>query len=76
MTTLEKHLKEVTPKALREFREDAELFISFASSRGKNGFVQIGVNGKGNYVTKDRRNKIIEYVNSLQAVEEYNRLLS
>lgn len=76
MTTLEKHLQEITPKALREFREDTELFMTFASSSGKNGLVQLGVNGKGNYITKHRRNKIVEHANSLQAVQEYTKLLS
>jgi hypothetical protein len=69
------HLKHITPKALRDFRDDENTFISFASSTGKNGLIQLGLNGKGNYcvIIKD---KVEEHINILQAVDRYTELVS
>lgn len=73
---MNKHLEEVTPKKLIDFREDPENFTTFASSLGNRGFVRLGVSGKGNYITKLAGEPIIEYANSLQAVEAYKKLIS
>lgn len=69
------HLKYITPKSLRDFRDDTNTFISFASSTGKNGLIQLGLNGKGNYCVKIK-DRVEEHANSLQAVDRYVELVS
>lgn len=75
MKNKEKHLEQITLGALAEFRNDEDSFIAYASSTSSLGRIQIGVNLKGNYVTKEGINKPFEHKNAAQAIQEYKRLL-
>jgi len=68
---IKQHLEIVTPENLRLFRDGSETFISFASSICKNGRIEVGVNGKGQYGVKTR-NGLEVFMNALQAVKDYS----
>lgn len=72
---VKEHMKLVTPNALRQFRSDEETFISFASSVGKFGHVEIGVNVKGRYVVRTKDSSKT-FVVADDAVKEYERLIT
>jgi hypothetical protein len=66
------HLKNVTVENLEEFRKEA--FVSFASSTGRNGRFEIGVDAFSRYVVK-HNDKILIYNDAESAVEMYHELV-
>jgi len=66
------HLQNVTVANLEEFKNEA--FVSFASSTGRNGRFEIGVDAYSRYVVKDN-GKILIYNNAESAVEMYHELV-
>lgn len=76
MTPLEKHFEGITPEKLKEFREDPTLFVTYASSTSKNGFLELGLTGSGNYATRLSRKDTLVHKTPLQAVEHYKSLLT
>jgi hypothetical protein len=76
MNVTEKHLEEVTASKLKQYADDSDNFIRYAESSGKLGYAIIGVNGKGQFVTKHRRNDVVVHESAEAAVDEYTRLIS
>jgi hypothetical protein len=72
------HLEEITPEAL-EFWKQHKAFISFASSTGKNGHIELGVNGTGFYAVKQKKgmsSNTTYYMSEKEAIKQYAELLS
>ncbi len=68
------HLENVTPEILERWREE-NAFASFASSTGRNGHVELGIDGTGLYVVKDN-GKQINYHCPATAIKRYTKLIS
>lgn len=73
------HLENITIENLMLWRT-RNAYSSFASSTGKNGHVDLGVNGNGDYVVRYRitgETKEEEYFSSAEkAIERYIELVS
>jgi hypothetical protein len=76
-TATEAHLTEITKENFTSWLNDT--FISYASSMGKNGLVELGVDGRGNPVIRTNHKTGKEtyyYSNVNKAIEAYGDFLT
>lgn len=70
---IKEHLESITVESLMQFRSEA--FISMASSSGRHGRYNLGVNAVGQFVVKTRT-ETFTFNNPAQSIEKYAELVS
>ena len=70
---IESHLEKITVENLLEFKSEA--YISMASSSGRRGSYNLGVNASGQFVVKTRTETFV-FDKPEDAIEKYKELVS
>jgi hypothetical protein len=70
---IKQHLESITVDNLMQFRSEA--FASMASSPGRNGSFNLGVNAVGQFVVKSKT-ETFAFNNPADAIEKYSELVS
>lgn len=70
---IKQHLESITVDNLMQFRSEA--FASMASSLGRNGSFNLGVNAVGQFVVKTKT-ETFTFNNPADAIEKYSELVS
>lgn len=72
------HLEGITKESFTNWLSN-DAFITYASSAGKNGLVELGVDGRGNYAVRIRHKTGIDthfYNNANKAIKAYGEFLT
>jgi hypothetical protein len=72
------HLEGITKESFMNWLSN-DAFITYASSTGKNGLVELGVDGRGNYAVRIRHKTGRDthfYNNANKAIKAYGELLT
>jgi len=67
------HLERVSVDGFEQWKFYSSPFLSFASSSGKRGIIEVGINSDGKPAIK-KQGKIHEMSSVEQAISEYHRL--
>jgi hypothetical protein len=67
------HLERVSVDGFEQWKFYSSPFLSFASSSGKHGIIEVGINSDGKPAIK-KQGKIHEMSSAEQAINEYHRL--
>jgi len=70
---IKQHLEQINVENLMQFRADA--FLSMASSSGRIGSFNLGVNAAGQFVVKSKTETFV-FNNPSDAIDKYTELLS
>ena len=72
------HLEGITKESFTNWLSN-DAFITYASSTGKNGLVELGVDGRGNYAVRIRHKTGRDthfYKNANKAIKAYSEFLT